>query len=109
VGGIHSNEARSGLPSHPAWAMGAFVWRSPTASELCNSHREEQQLHAAPPSIEHRALLERVEDQRAAMSTTQTHLPAGIERRLHRTPRSRRRQASPTTATSVTVPVVPMS
>jgi hypothetical protein len=39
MGGRHSNVARSGVPSHFALAMGALVWRSPTGSELCNSHR----------------------------------------------------------------------
>jgi len=42
MGGSHSNAARNGLSSHFAWAMGALVWRSPTAFELCNSHRAEQ-------------------------------------------------------------------
>jgi hypothetical protein len=44
VGGRHSNVARGCLPSHFASAMGALVWRSPTASELCNSHRERRQF-----------------------------------------------------------------
>jgi len=39
VGGRRPKPARGSLPSHFASAMGALVWRCPTAVELCNSHR----------------------------------------------------------------------
>ena len=43
MGGRRPKPARGSLPSHFASAMGALVWRCPTAVELCNSHRDQRQ------------------------------------------------------------------
>ena len=49
MGGRHSNAAGGALTSHFEPAMGALVWRSPIAFELCNSHRGKQVAAAQPP------------------------------------------------------------
>ena len=51
VGGKRSNAANTGLPSHFASRVRAFVWRCPTASELCNSHRAERQRATCSPWV----------------------------------------------------------
>lgn len=51
MGGRHSKPARGGLPSHFASAMAALVWRSPTTSELCNSHRDKEHSSAARDQV----------------------------------------------------------